>query len=259
MLVVGLAIGLAIQTLLSACFTAVPVLAWVVWTRRHEQVRSRPVWLAVPVMAAVGFLSAPIYYRIFGPWDAFVDGWWTYARWMNTATGRSLGGQFGLGVDQFATYYGDRPVLFVVTVAFLTDMVIRWRALDADGRALRAMVAGWWLAAWIELTLSQRYSSHYYSILAVPSLLMIAVLVGAATRRLAALSTPSSPQSRTVLTSVLPLAVAIITIYVGGTASFREGFREASAFHGISDFDDRRERLLDGRTHMLRGGARSRV
>ena len=165
----GLAIGLAVQTLLSACFTAVPVLAWVVWTRRHERVWSRPAWLAVPIVAAVGFLSAPIYYRIFGPWAAFVDGWWTYARWMNTATGRSLGGQFGLGVDQFADYYGDRPVLFVVIVAFLTEMVVRWRALDGPGRALRAMLAGWWLAAWIELALSQRYSSHYFSILAVPT------------------------------------------------------------------------------------------
>ena len=51
---------------------------------------------------------------------------------------------------------------------------------------------------------------------------------------------------------VLPLAVAILTIQVGGTASFREGFREASAFQGISDFDDRREQFIDGRTHMVR-------
>ena len=145
-LVAGLAIGLAVQTLLSACFTAVPVLAWVMWTRRHERVWSRPAWLAVPLVAAVGFLSAPIYYRIFGPWDAFVDGWWTYARWMNTATGRSLGGQFGLGVDQFADYYGDRPVLFVVIVAFLAEMVVRWRALDGTGSGAAGdagrMVAG---------------------------------------------------------------------------------------------------------------------
>jgi hypothetical protein len=255
-IVAGLAIGLAVQTLLSACFTAVPVLAWVVWTRRHERVRSCPVWLAIPIVAAVGFLSAPAYYLIFGPWDAFVDGWWTYARWMNTATGRSLGGQFGLGVDQFAEYYGDRPVLFVVIVAFLTDTVVRWRTLDGDARALRALVAGWWLAAWIELVLSQRYSSHYFSILAVPSLLMIAVLVGAATRRLTAawtrLSPESSPESLRALWAVVLLAVAIITIYVGGTASLREGLREASAFHGFGDFDERREQLLDGRTHMLR-------
>jgi hypothetical protein len=248
-LVAGLAIGLAVQTLLSACFTAAPVLAWVAWTRRHERVWSRPAWLAVPIVAAVGFLSAPIYYRIFGPWDAFVDGWWTYARWMNTATGRSLGGQFGLGVDQFADYYGDRPVLFLVTIAFLGDTAIRWRALDGSDRALRRMLGGWWLAAWIELVLSQRYSSHYYSILAVPSLLMIAVLVGAATRRM------RLDEVRTSMSTamwVLPLAVAIITIQLGGTRSFSEGFREASAFQGVGDFEDEREQLLDGRSHMVR-------
>ena len=196
-----------------------------------------------------GLLSAPIYYRIFGPWSAFVDGWWTYARWMNTATGRSLGGQFGLGVDQFAEYYGDRPILFVVIVAFMTEMVVRWRALDGPGRALRAMVAGWWLAAWIELALSQRYSSHYFSILAVPTILMIGVLVGSATKRMRLDQVRASMSTEMW---VVPLAVAILTIQVGGTFSFREGLREASRFQGISDFDARREQLIDGRTHMVR-------
>ncbi len=248
-LVAGLAIGLAVQTLLSVCFTAVPVLAWVAWMRRHERVWSLPAWVAVPIVAAGGLLSAPIYYRIFGPWSAFVDGWWTYARWMNTATGRSLGGQFGLGVDQFAEYYGDRPILFVVIVAFMTEMVVRWRALDGPGRALRAMVAGWWLAAWIELALSQRYSSHYFSILAVPTILMIGVLVGSATKRMRLDQVRASMSTEMW---VVPLAVAILTIQVGGTFSFREGLREASRFQGISDFDARREQLIDGRTHMVR-------
>jgi hypothetical protein len=79
-MVAGVAIGLAVQTLLSACFTAVPVLAWVMWARRRERVWARPVWLVVPLVAGAGFLSAPLYYRIFGPWDSFIDGWWTYAR-----------------------------------------------------------------------------------------------------------------------------------------------------------------------------------
>ena len=248
-LVAGLAIGLAVQTLLSACFTAIPVLAWVAWMRRHERVWSLPSWCALPIVAAGGLLSAPIYYRIFGPWGPFVDGWWTYARWMNTATGRSLGGQFGLGVDQFADYYGDRPVVFVVIVAFMAEMVVRWRALDGPGRALRAMLTGWWLAAWIELALSQRYSSHYFSILAVPTILMIAVLVGAATRHMR-LDQVRASMSTEIW--VLPLAVAILTIQVGGTSSFREGLREASAFEGVGDFDVRREQVIDGRTHMVR-------
>ena len=248
-LVAGLAIGLAVQTLLSACFTAIPVLAWVAWMRRHERVWSLPSWCVLPIVAAGGLLSAPIYYRIFGPWGPFVDGWWTYARWMNTATGRGLGGQFGLGVDQFADYYGDRPVLFVVIVAFMVEMVVRWRALDGTGRALRAMLTGWWLAAWVELALSQRYSSHYFSILAVPTILMIAVLVGAATRRMRLDQVRASMSTEMW---VLPLAVAILTIQVGGTSSFREGLREASAFEGVGDFDVRREQVIDGRTHMMR-------
>jgi hypothetical protein len=111
------------------------------------------------------------------------------------------------------------------------------------------MLAGWWLAAWIELALSQRYSSHYYSILAVPSLLMIAVLVGAATRRIRLDEVRASMSTGMW---ALPLAAAIITIQVGGTRSFSEGFREASAFQGVGDFEEARERLIDGRTHMVR-------
>lgn len=249
-LVSGLAIGLAAQTLLSSCFTAAPVLAWVAWTRRRERVRSCPAWLAVPIVAVTGFLSVPLYYRIFGPWDAFVESWWTYARWMNTATGRSLGGQFGLGVDQFAEYYSDRPVVFVAIVAFFVDMAVRWRSLDGAGRALRAMLGAWWLAAWIELALSQRYSSHYYSILAVPTLLMLAAVVGGATRRLRLDDVRTG--MATVLVTVLPLLVAIGTIHFGGTQPFREGFREASAFDGFGSFEEEREQLLDGRSHMMR-------
>jgi hypothetical protein len=51
---------------------------------------------------------------------------------------------------------------------------------------------------------------------------------------------------------VLPVAVAILTIEVGGTASFSEGLREASSFESVDDFETRREQLLDGRTHMMR-------
>ena len=37
-----------------------------------------------------------------------------------------------------------------------------------------------------------------------------------------------------------------------GHGRFGEGLREASAFQGISDFEEEREQLLDGRTRMVR-------
>ena len=249
-LVAGLAIGLAVQTLLSACFTAVPVLAWVVWTRRHERVWSRPVWLVIPLVAAAGFLSAPIYYRIFGPWQAFVDGWWTYAHWMNTATGRSLGGQFGLGVDQFADYYGDRPILFVVIVAFMVEMVVRWRALDGSGRGTAGdggrMVAGGMdrarpqPALFIALLFDpgraddpddrRARRSRDAAVAARPGARFDVVRdLGAAPRR----GDPHDPGRRHGVVQ-------------------RRGCARRARSTGVGDFDVRREQLIDGRTHMVR-------
>jgi hypothetical protein len=54
------------------------------------------------------------------------------------------------------------------------------------------------------------------------------------------------------LLAALPLAVAIVTIEIGGTAGTQQGFAEASTFTSVDDFEAQREQLLDGRTRMMR-------
>lgn len=243
---VGLAAGLAVQTLMTSCFTASPVLLWAMWHRRRDGVLGRPAWLIMPAVAALALLSAPVFYLLSGSWQDFVDGFWTQARYMSTGTGRSLGSQFGLGVDRFRSYYADRWPVAALLVLGPVVSAVRWRRLDPNVRALRLAIALWWVGAWIEMILSQRYSSHYFSILAVPTIMVIAVLTGDAGRLFARLRAgrPSF--------ALLPLVVAVVTIQVGGQTAFDVGVDAAATVTSTQEFTARRERGIDGRTRMVR-------
>ena len=45
---------------------------------------------------------------------------------MSVGTGRSLGAQFSLGWDQFYAYYEQRPLAFVVILAFVAMAALDW-------------------------------------------------------------------------------------------------------------------------------------
>ena len=129
-LVVGIATGLAVQTLLTACFTASPVLLWAMWTRRDVVVGRWPAWIVMPVVSAASLFTAPLFYLVSGSWRPFIDGWWVYARFMSTATGRGLGGQIELGWDSLFDYYRERPALAVLLQVWIVVSALRWRHLD---------------------------------------------------------------------------------------------------------------------------------
>jgi hypothetical protein len=245
-LAVGVMSGLAVQTLLTASFTVTPVLVWAMWTRRHERVWGRPVWVMLPTTAAAAFATAPLYYLTLGPWQDFVDGFWTYARFMSTGTGLGWSEQVTLGWDQFRAYYGDRPELVVVLVAWLVITVARFRSMSPSVRGLHVAVACWWLAAWVELVLSQRYSSHYFSVLAVPTIMLIALAVGSLTPLVRPLM-----RARPAF-ALLPLLVASVTIDVGNRLWFDVGVDTAAAVRSTADFTERREVGVDGRTRVIR-------
>lgn len=245
-LTAGLAIGLAVQTLLTAAFTASPVLLWAMWERRRERAWGRPVWVLLPVVAALAFASAPLYYLTLGPWQDFVDGYWTHARFMSSGTGRSLTDQVSLGWEQFRAYYGERPELIVLLLTWLVVTAVRWPRMSGRSRGLHLVIAAWWIGAWVELVLSQRYSSHYFSVLAVPTIMMVALVAGDLT-----------PLVKPVFRgrpafALLPLLVAYVTIEVGGRSGFDLGIETVATVRSTEDFDDRREVGVDGRTRVIR-------
>lgn len=243
--VIGVTTGLAVQTLLTACFTASPVLLWAMWTRRDVLLGRWPAWIVMPVVSAASLLSAPIFYLVTGSWRPFINGWWVYARLMSTGTGRDLGGQVELGWDNLFEYYRDRPALAVALQVWVVVSALRWRQLEPAQRSVRVLALVWFVGAWVELAMSQRYSSHYFSVLAVPTIMIIGTLVGDVGSQWRAWF------SRRAAIAVLPLAVAIGTVLAGGQEPFDVGVEAASAVRSTNDFERRRDAGIDGRTHVV--------
>ncbi len=242
---VGIATGLAVQTLFTACFTAIPVLIWAMWTRRRDRAWRWPAWIEMPTVSAVGLLSAPAYYAASGSWRPFVDGWWVYARWMSSGTGRSLGNQIGLGWDSLFDFYRERPALAGLVQVWLIVTALRWRQLDGAARALRLLAACWFAGAWIELVLSQRYSSHYFVVIAVPTMMMISTLVGDVGRRW------PTDSKRWPVIALLPLLVTFATLKAGGLGPFAAGVDAASTITSIDDLVARRDATTEGHTNVV--------
>ncbi|TDT16324.1 hypothetical protein BDK89_1908 [Ilumatobacter fluminis] len=242
----GVLAGLAVQTLLTTVFAGSVVLLWVVWRRgRLETPRSRAgVWIVIG--GAVGLVSAPIWYLLRGSWRDFVDGWWVYARFMSEATDRSLADQGRLGWDSLFEYYRERPEVVVFVVLWGVVTLVRWHRLDGAQRALRLMIGAWFAAAWVELILSQRYSSHYFAVLAVPTLLMLADLVGQATARLA-----RTGATHPILAWMPALAI-VLSLQIGALEGLRVGVESMWAVQSTEEFTERRESGYSGRSHTMR-------
>ena len=245
-LVIGATTGIAVQTLLTTAFTASAVLLWAMWHRRSERFMGRPAWLAMAGVSALSLVTAPIYYLIFGPWRDFVDGWWVYARFMSVGTGRGLGSQFSLGWDQMFAYYRERPELVVIIQLWIVATALGWHRFDSRQRSLRLLIGVWFVCAWVEMILSQRYSSHYFSIIAVPTLLMLATLLGELGGR------ASDFLRARPVSALLPLVGVLLAVQIGGQSGFDVGMEAAGTVVRAEQFDARRSVGVDGRTSMLR-------
>jgi len=221
----GALLGIAVQTLLSTAFAAIPVALVVLASTRLRRPRGEYARLDVAFVGAgaLAFASAPIWYLLRGRFDEFFSGWWTYARFMNVGTGRSLGGQFALGWDQFYAYYEHRPLACVVILGFLAMSALDWARASLWRRYLCLGLLGWFAGAWIELVLAQRYSSHYFSVTSTPTALMAAALGGRVYQAIAA-------QRRALFTFAWPLLALVLAIYLTGPKQFVQDMQEFSKF-----------------------------
>lgn len=229
--------GLAVQTLLTSVFAAVAVVSLAAVVRRRESSFARPlVVFATASLATVA--SAPVWYAVRGSFDEFWSGWWTYASYMNSGLGRGLRDQFGLGWQTFVGYHQDRPMLLVLYAAFAVIVRQRWQSFTTTQRTLGVTLGVWWLGAWIELVLSQRYSSHYFSVLAMPTLLTIAFVIGALA--------PLLPMRR-----AWPALLLVGSLVTQGTDSFWAGAESAGRFTGFADHAAERDRNRSGESRTV--------
>ncbi|MFM7756859.1 MAG: hypothetical protein ACKO84_08895, partial [Actinomycetota bacterium] len=167
----GIAIGLSVQTLLTTALVGGALALYVVRERSRSTSLRHPL-LTMAAVIVTTVLSAPLWYALRGSFSEFWAGWWTYARYMNAGTGRDLADQFGLGFTRLVGYYQERPEAVAAITAFAVLSRIEWSRFSVGRRRLHLVLATWFVGGWIELVVSQRYSSHYFSVIAVPTVLM---------------------------------------------------------------------------------------
>jgi hypothetical protein len=249
----GALVGLAVQSLTSTVFAGAVILGVALLALRYreqepEHGRDGLVPLAGTMLAtaAIVFASAPLYYAARGRFTEFWSGWFTYATYMSTGTGRSLGSQFALGWDRLYEYYQNRPLTFVVIISFVVFTATAWKSRDQLWRLFHVGLLGWLAAAWVEMILSQRYSSHYFSITSVPTALMAAALAGDLYRTL----TEHDFRLRGEL--LWPFAAALLAVYLSGPHYFTDGYRAALDFDGVAAHAAERDRNEDGGSRTTR-------
>ncbi|MET0326315.1 MAG: hypothetical protein ABW219_13915, partial [Ilumatobacteraceae bacterium] len=175
---IGVLLGLSAQTLVTSVFAAAVVgLVALARVRREHPTELRRAFAFLAGAAAATVVAPVLWYVARGTLAEYWGGWWIYGSYQGAGLGRSLFTQFGLAWDQAYAYYRTWPVSALVLVGAAALAVVRWPQLPSAQRAMRLGIAGWWLAAWFELALAQRYSSHYFSVLAVPTWLAAATLV----------------------------------------------------------------------------------
>ncbi len=242
--VIGACLGLGVQTLVStALIGAILLVAALAMTavRVSDNEQRRRLSLTTLGAAAAAFGSAPLYYAVRGGWGEFWSGWWVQARYMNVGTGRSLGSQLSLGLHQFGEYYQRRPLAFLIVTGFALITIVGWRDGDTRSRVFHGGLLAWFVAAWIELALSQRYSSHYFVVTTVPTALMGAAIIGHAYRTLMITRRRRIPGA-----VAWPLIASVLAVYLSGTNATMDALRVASSIRTPQSTEIDRERNIGG-------------
>ena len=191
-------------------------------------VRERVALRRISIGAAfAAFVSAPLYYFARGDFTEFWSGYWTYATYMNRGTNRSLGSQLAMGWDQLYAYYQARPFAFAVVVGFVVVAWVTWPNLSRRSRILHAGLGGWFVAAWIEMILSQRYQPQYFVITSIPVALMAAALAGHAYTAIIGV------RGRFGRPAAYPLIAVVLAIYLAGSTGIVRGMHEASSYTSV--------------------------
>ena len=246
--VIGGLAGLAVQTVFSAALTGGALMVlFLAHLRGRVTKREDPLSLiGIAILAGTAvFMSPMLWYSVRGSFAEFWGGWWIDAQAQIAGLQRSLVSQIALAWDQFYSYYQVRPMLFFLIAIFGAITIAGWRTNGVRWRLFHSGLLGWWLAGWAELLISQRYSTHYFIVIAAPTALMAAALAGHAYRVfLARRTVPSvtvSPNWSTVTLGkpmrwmiAWPVLVALLAVYLSGPRFFFNGLHDTLEFRGAA-------------------------
>ena len=247
-LAVGILLGLGIQTLFVSAVAAIGIglasLSSIEDLDDEREYRaSRRILVVTPIIV---FCAAPIYYVVRGRGEEFWSSYWTYNVYQNVATGRSFANQLVYGRDVILRYYRAWPISLLIVFAFFGVMFALWRPMSRRQRALHLAITVWFVGAWAELVAGQRYSSHYYSILAFPTAIMAATVVGHVYR----LVVSARGTFRTA--AAWPLIAALLAIASGGGGHLTLGLEAASSYSSVHRLAAQRDVVEPGRQRTVR-------
>jgi hypothetical protein len=112
----------------------------------------------------------------------------------------------------------------------------------------------WFVCGWIELVLGQRYSSHYFSVLAVPSVFMGAILMTQLEALIANREVNRSLEVRQDRPRKfgLPIATAIIILFSQCSDQFWTGVQKLGTFTTIGNYNEERTQSQGGEGRTTR-------
>jgi hypothetical protein len=203
--------------------------------------------VAFVAAGAIAFLSAPIYYVARGLGGVFWKSWWTYGQYMTSATGKSLRRQIAVGWREQWRYYEQRPVAAASLLFFACLTVALWTRMTPVQRILHSLVPAWFVAASLEIVLTQRNSTHYYAVSAVPIAIGGSLSVGWLLKLIKESGGLAQPWVGHVRTFV-PAAATVLILMASGSQSFFGGIRTAAAFAGTGNLSESRRTNQDGPT-----------
>lgn len=246
-IVLGVILGLAVQTVLTTIFAAAAIVfVWVsLMTAKFDFSVFRQLFLRFIISSFATFISAPLWYLARGKFSEFWGGWWIYARYQSDATGRSLGNQFGWGWDNITQYYGDWPLSFGIIFASVLMVWLHWQSMSHRQKTLYLGAIFWLIGGWVELILSQRYSTHYFVVIALPTMLLASLLIGHLFQW--------ASQVRSIpLQRAFPILAICASLIYFPNNSVKSGLEEFSNFQGIAKTSEQRRIGEAGDSRTLR-------
>jgi hypothetical protein len=243
----GALLGCVVEQLLTTVFAGAVVglvaLA-LLYERRPPEERGQHLFAAI-VAAIAAFVATPVWYLARGSFGPYWEGWWTYARYMGAGPGRSLVSQLRLGWDQWYDFHRQNPLVVLLLLGFLGLTWLLWEQLDRRRRIVHVGLLAWWAAGWCELALSQRYSAHYYIVAGMPTLLIGAATAGHVAKAL-------GERRPTRLSLAVPLAAAVLGVYLTSPKIFHESVTATVEFDGVAKVAAAREKNLGGSDRSTR-------
>lgn len=222
----GALFGVVVNSLITEVFAcaAIAFAAAAMLTYRTEAAERLKLIGATLGSAFAVFVAIPLWYLLRGSFDAYWASWYTDAKFQSIGTRRGLGSQFVLGWHKMYAYYQHRSILLLIIAAFIAFTYATWPKATTRERAMNASLLAWLAAAWLEQILNQRYSAHYFVINAVPTALMIAVLLGNAGKAWM----NNQRLARTAM--AWPLIAVVGTVYLTGGKGFMDAVNRTSGF-----------------------------